>query len=306
MGEVNTGLLQHSRAVSETAAVGLLDLLPGVPVRRRERPISHVTSPELLTGVDCPLPATGGAKMRAIGTVISHATITGGHVLQASAHVRVTRSEVDRRLPWSHYLAQPGTVETLGKTNEDRVVDGFLVGPDPGQLDLGAISGRAMDQVLAGDGIDRRPPFKTERARLRWVLVTPGSGTGSITYTLRSETDRAARLALDVPDLGPLVELFEELALHDWLLTTLLKLIDRGRIGAVPRSVVVDRLRPAVDYLLHLWMPGARTDRTFAELWRALDARQGLSRQWQASVERIRDQLVLHAIERVDAGTSQG
>ena len=84
MGEVNTGLLRHSTAVSETVASTLVDLVPGIRVRGSKRPIAYVQSPDLLTGIDCPLPVSSGAKVRAVGTAVSRAAITGGHVLQGS------------------------------------------------------------------------------------------------------------------------------------------------------------------------------------------------------------------------------
>jgi hypothetical protein len=59
---------------------------------------------------------------------------------------------------------------------------------------------------------------------------------------------------------------------------------------------VVQRLRPAVEHLLHLWMPAARGDEAGAALWAGLERRPGLARQWDALVHRVRDQLALGAI----------
>jgi hypothetical protein len=299
MGEVNTGLLQHSTAVTSAVATSLLDLVPGVQVRRYERPIAHVRSPEVLTGIDCQLPATAGAKIRAIGTAISRVAITGGHILQGSAYVRVVRGTAERRLAWSHYLAQPGVVETIGRTNDARLAEGFLRGAQAGQLDLGAIGQRAMDLVQGRTELDHRVVFRSARTRLRWVITSTGTPGQSVTFAVENETVRTVRLTLDGTDLRPPVELCEDLALHDWLLTTLLALIERSRVGSGSRSDVVGRLRPAVDFLLHQWMPGARADQTLAHLWRALDLGPGLSRQWQVNVDRVRDQLALGIIERL-------
>jgi hypothetical protein len=110
--------------------------------------------------------------------------------------------------------------------------------------------------------------------------------------------DGLRMVALRLPDLAPapVVSLCEDLALHDWLLTTLIRMIERSRLGtaADPQSVMA--LRPAVDHLLHLWMPQARVARSLAPLWDVLEREPGLSRQWQTLVQRIRDQLALQAI----------
>jgi hypothetical protein len=48
-----------------------------------------------------------------------------------------------------------------------------------------------------------------------------------------------------------------------------------------------------VEHLLHLWMPGARVDRSLAPLWDVLEREPGFTRQWRTLVRRIRDQLAL-------------
>src|SRR5262249_13005278 len=148
MGEVHTGLLRNSVAISPAKAIGLLGFVVGEKVRTFERPIPQALSPERLTGVDCQLAGPSGGRMRAIGTVVSRATITGGHLVQGSAHVRVVQGFAGRRLPWSHYLALPGTVETVGKTTPDNVTEGFVsVRSGTDVLDLNAIAGRALETV---------------------------------------------------------------------------------------------------------------------------------------------------------------
>src|SRR5690349_15857270 len=68
-GEIHTGLLQNSTALSGDRVSALLDLVVGERVRRFERPIAHTVSPDRLTGVDCGLPASSGRSTRGIGTV---------------------------------------------------------------------------------------------------------------------------------------------------------------------------------------------------------------------------------------------
>jgi len=271
----------------------------GERVRRSERPIAHAVSPDLLTGVDCRLVTSSGARVRGVGTAVSRATITGGHILQGSAYSHVVRSKADRRLPWSHYLSRPGIIEALGKMDRADLAGGFLTAKSaPVSLDLGAISGRAMDMVQRSPELDRTPPFKTARTRLRWVVaVDDGPPADSrAQFTIDSATARTLRLTIREDDLPAAVELCEDLALHDWLLTALLKLIERSRIGASPRPQVVDRLRPAIDYLLHLWMPTARLDESMLALWGSLERQPGFTKQWEASVSRIRDQVALSTI----------
>jgi hypothetical protein len=310
MGEVHTGLLHHSTAVSPTMAGQLLDIVLGDRVRRSERPISYAVSPDLLTGVDCQLPAASGSKVRGVGTVVSHVTITGGHVLQGSAFVTVRRSTAARRLAWSYYLAMPGVVETLGKAKGKHLADGFLEGQSPaGQLDLDAIGRRAMNRIQDKRELDHRAPFRSARTTVRWVAIPAPSDDPSapdhhgVAFAIQDETTRILRLPPSNRPIAAQVELCEDLALHEWLLTTLLSLIERSRIGAGSRSDVVDRLQPAIDYLLHLWMPAARVDPALADVWHGMERRPGLSRQWQVNVDRVRDQLALRTLERLGAGT---
>src|SRR5689334_23263848 len=88
-GEIHTGLLQNSTALSSERVSELLDLVVGERVRRFERPVTHAVSPDKLTGVDCVLPSSSGRNTRGIGTVVSRLTVTGGHVVQGSSYARV-------------------------------------------------------------------------------------------------------------------------------------------------------------------------------------------------------------------------
>jgi hypothetical protein len=299
LGEVHTGLLQNSTSLSLDHAAGLLDLLVGQRVRRSERPISYAVSPDELTGIDCRLPTGSGSRNRGVGTVVSHAAVTGGHVLQGSTYTRVGRAPANRRLAWSHYLSRPGRVETIGKVDARDVSRGFL-GPAPQTqaLNLGAISARVVDGVQRSSLLDRRPPFRTRRTRLRWAVLPAEDPAAEPRGTFRVESDTLRTLELTAADddVQAIVELCEDLALHDWLLTTLLSLMEASLTGPGTRAQKVHRLRPAIDCLLHLWMPAARLDESVLPVWRALERRPGFSRQWQSSVDRIRDQVTLSTI----------
>ncbi|MFC6023731.1 SCO2521 family protein, partial [Plantactinospora solaniradicis] len=306
LGEVHTGLLQNSGSLSLEHTTQLLDLLVGQRVRRSERPIAYVVSPDQLTGVDCRLPTGSGRGSRGVGTVVSHAAMTGGHVLQGSTYTQLDRAVSNRRLVWSHYLSRPGWVETIGKVDIRDVSRGFL-GPtyQPQTLNLGAISARLMDAVQSSARLDRQPPFRTKRTRLRWSVIPSTEESAEARGTFRVESDTLRTLELTAPqhDVPALVELCEDLALHDWLLTTLLSLMEASLTGPGTRAQKIDRLRPAIDCLLHLWMPAARLDESVLPVWRDLEHRPGFTRQWQTSVTRIRDQVTLSTIALLEAPT---
>jgi hypothetical protein len=103
------------------------------------------------------------------------------------------------------------------------------------------------------------------------------------------------------PPVPELAALAEDVALHDWLLSTLLEIVGKSAIGVIERRTALERLLPAIDYLLHLWMPAARGEELSAAVWAALDRRPGFSRQWDTLVHRIRDQLSIGAVTALAA-----
>jgi hypothetical protein len=299
LGEVHTGLLQHSSSLAADRATYALALIPGERVRRSERPIAYAVSPVTLTGVDCALATASRARTRGVGTAASRACLAGGHILQGSTFAHILRSGSNRRLPWSHYLAAPGAVETIGRADEDDLVRGFVVAqPPPGTLDLGAMSGRVMDAAQRRAGPDRRPPFKMWRTRLRWAALTAPEEGGQprVRFTIEEGNVRTVVVRAGANSSAHVVDLCEDLALHDWLLTAILSILDRSRIGSLPRSEVVRRLAPAVDHLLHLWMPAARVDHSLLGVWESIERRPGFTRQWRASVDRVRDQIAVSTV----------
>lgn len=295
LGEVHTGLLQHSSALPPERSVHALALLHGEPVRRSERPIAYAVSPDTLTGVDCALATRSSARTRAVGTAVSRACITGNHILQGSTSVDLVRSAANRRLPWSHYLSRPGAVETIGRVDPADLMRGFLVPKPPvGTLDLGAMSGRVMDAAQFRAGPDRRPPFKMQRTRLRWAAVAAEAGDAepAVRFTIEEGNVRTVAVTAAASP-RQVMELCEDLALHDWLLTAILLIVERSRIGALPRGEVVRRLASAVDHLVHLWMPAARVDRSLLGVWESIERRPGFTHQWRTTVDRVRDQVAV-------------
>ncbi|MFC4535466.1 SCO2521 family protein [Sphaerisporangium dianthi] len=295
MGEVRTGLLQNTVQISLPACEDVLNLMAGERVLTSRRPIPRADSPDVLTGVDCALATASGARVRGVGTVVSHAAITGGRVLQTSSYARLAPSAVNRRMPWSHYLATPGVVEVLGRPRWADLAAGFSAPAVPhGRLDFGAISERLMDAVQASPHLDRQAPFRAARTRLRWVIATKEEDALDIHLVLVNDTVRTLRLAGD--PANAVVAFCEDLALHDWLLTTVDALTERAFIGSAPPAEVAARLAPAIDHLLHLWMPAARMDDSVLHFWEQLERKPGFGRQWRSSVDRIRDQVASNTL----------
>jgi hypothetical protein len=298
-GEVHTGLLRGPGPVGPGQARSLVDLVAGEPVLVSHRPMAYVRSPEIPVGVDCGIGAAGATRrVRGVGTALQRAAITGGHVVQGSATTTLIRAEGGGRQPWSHYLTRPGVIETLGRTRWDELATA-LTGPDrPGDaLDLGAMAGRAADQVQRSAARGGPAPLRAARTRLRWTART-GAEPG-VRFSVRSDDLRLLELSVsgDPADLArELTALAEDVALHDWLLSTLLEILGKSDLGAIDRQTALRRLLPAIDYLLHLWMPDARGGEISRAVWAGLDRRPGFSRQWQTLVHRIRDQLSAGAV----------
>ncbi|WP_433214388.1 SCO2521 family protein [Dactylosporangium sp. CS-047395] len=300
IGEVHTGLLQHSTSLPTAEAVEFLSLVEGANVTASQRPGSYVVSPDLPVGVDCMLPSASRRKVRCVGATLSRAVLSGGRVVQTSAAARVEPSAAGRRLPWSHYIAQVGRLEAIGRTDWADVVAGFLqparrspFGAAEDTLSLGGIAARLMDAVQGADRLDRRAPLRTQRTRLRWTVMIDEqfSTTGRARFTVGSDGLRTVELELGSQDAAAAQQLCEDLALHDWLLTTVTAYVES--VASSRRSVTdkAARLRPVVEHLLHLWMPGARVSPQLSPVWDVLEQRPGFTRQWNSSVNWIRDQL---------------
>lgn len=326
-GEVRTSLLPALQALDSRAAAQLLGLRADERVLLSERPNLYGRSPDTLTGVDCPLPSANGARVRAVGTVAARAVLTEGRLLQSSAYFKVPATGPDHRRPWGHYLVRPGVVEPFGKLPHEAVAEGVLNGGRHGDLDVGLIADGLHTRLLRHPLLDHRPPLRSRPTRLRWVALPAALGAGPSIERFTLAEDELRTVRLRVPEGTPSEEvagLCDDLALHDWLLTTVVRILDGIRLGAGPGApparqragtgggageghpAVVRALRPAVDHLLHLWMPRARVAQDLALLWDALEERPGFTRQWQTLVQRIRDQLTLHAIPSPHRETDMG
>lgn len=306
IGEIHTALLPHSRPLTPEEARTALALAVGETVVQWARPVPHTASPTLLHGVDCRLPlgpkrgnphaegAAPASAVRAVGTVSSRAVLTGGHLLQGSAWTAVAPPEQPRRMPWSHYLARPGTLETIGNFDARRLAEGFLSAENrrdrTGLLNAAAIARHSLHDVLSRPGLDQRPPIKTGSTRLRWAAIAdPGAGR-AVAFRLVGTDRRRMSLVTGPIDAEQVAAAAEDLAVHDWLLSAVSARIALAKIGEDPRHTL-RTLRPVVDHLLHLWSAGARTSRDLEFMWDSLERRPGLTRQWTTMTERVRSQI---------------
>ncbi|RSM84731.1 hypothetical protein DMH04_19820 [Kibdelosporangium aridum] len=288
LGEIRTCLLKNSHSVPRSSVDTLLRLTPGERVRLSDRPIAQGVSPQKLLGVDTYLPGRSGSKCRSVGTVGSRAVVTSGRVLQGSAYVTVERGPANHRLPWSRYLASPAVLLTIGKFNPTDLADGFLTSqPVSSTLDLGAVSERLISSVQLHPELDRNMPMRTKRTRVKWAAridVDAAGGTGE--FVVADDVMRTMKLTLPAVSRTDVIGFCEDLAFHDWMLSTVSRIIERGEIGSI------DALRPVIDHLLHLWMPGAHVSPALLPLWDSLEQRPGFTRQWKTMEAHIRDRLM--------------
>jgi hypothetical protein len=296
IGEVHTGLLLTSTAVSADTAAALLATLPGGSVRTRQRPVRYAWSPEVLTGVDCLAPIAGRREVRLVGTPTTQLSLTDGHIVQAGTHAALRYEPTGRRRPWAHYLAQPGVLEVLGSASEENLATGFLGGAAAvAALDLGAVNIRALAGVQRSTQLDHNPPFRSRRTRVRWSAEV--GSRQEMVFTLAADGLRTVRLRTAEADPRALADFCADVALHDWLLSALLDLVDRAVARSRPAAELIGLLRPGIDHRAHAWMPAAHVSRSLIGIWQDFDLRSGFSLQWQKTVERIRDQLSVGIIE---------
>ncbi|WTW97049.1 SCO2521 family protein [Streptomycetaceae bacterium NBC_01309] len=292
-GEIWTTLLQHSGRLPQAAIDEVLGPQRGTPAT--ERPLPCTFSADALTGVDCRLPAPVGSAPRGIGTSLSRTRIIGGKVVQGSAQVLLTGTADSHRRSWSHYLARPGVVEVLGEPDVEAL--GLGLAADRAQVDplaLGASAKHRIAGVQRSLLLDRRPPFRAARTRLRWAAVLPSQDTTECraVFTLTGESSRSLRVVAAAPDLAAVQRFCEDLAHHDWLLTTLNGALVRGD----GRDDSFERQRTVLEHLLGLWMPGAHTPAPLAVLWSGFERDPGFTRHWESLTGLVRDRVALHTL----------
>jgi hypothetical protein len=300
VGEVRTGLLHNSVRLPRPTTVELLGIKPGRRVRVTNRPVNRSVSPDGLVCVDCRVPTAPLTKARGIGTVLSHAVVTGGLVLQSSARTRLDVVENRDRQPWSHYAARRGVVEVIGKADLPQLAAGYrLEKPDSTTLDLGAISQHLVSVVQMRPQLDRRTAMRSRPTRTRWTAVVDDRAGPSVRLHVDSEELRTIELTLPTTVLRYAERFCEDLALHDWLLTAMDSVVDHAEKDIINGVDPMGVLGAAVDRLVRLWMPGAHVHPDLRVLWDQLESQPGFSRQWTTQVAWVRDHIALSTLEEL-------
>ncbi|HET9140220.1 SCO2521 family protein, partial [Actinophytocola sp.] len=251
VGEVRTGLLHNSVRLPRPTIVELLEIRPGRRVRVTNRPVNRSVSPDGLVCVDCRVPTVPLTKARGIGTVASHAVVTGGLVLQSAARTQLDVVTNRDRRPWSHYAARRGVVEVIGKANLVQLAAGYRAEkPDSTTLDLGAISEHLVSVVQMRPQLDRRTAMRSRPTRTRWTAMVEDRADPAVRLHVDSEELRTVELALP-SDLLPHAERFcEDLALHDWLLTAMDNVVEAAEKDIINGIDPMRILGAAVDRLV--------------------------------------------------------
>ncbi|MFF3572318.1 SCO2521 family protein [Nocardia jiangxiensis] len=300
-GEIQTCLLPSRQVLDTPASVELLSAMKfGSAVISRERPVPLVISPNRLEGVDCNLAQyradrAGGKRVHVIGTVASRTVVIGGRVLQGSSQTMVIRARGSDRQPWAHYLSRPGTIEALsGSASSGSLVDGYLRPTAEDLLDLTSICGRMSNLTRVDPRLDQRIPFRRAgTTRLRWAVEVgePSEHALPFSFRLDDDTVRSVRIVLPQEHIGEAQRFCEDLATHDWLLTTIGRVA--GRFGAFETQpdALLDELSPVLDELVPLWMPGAHASPRLRPIWEGLESDPGFTRQWTARVGQLRDRM---------------
>ncbi|WP_227998068.1 SCO2521 family protein [Nocardia australiensis] len=300
LGEVRTCLVPASAALNRAEVDKLLALVPGRRVLWRARPVTLAASPTTAIGVDCDLllDASGERTQQIVGTVASRAVVFGGRVLQSSVHTSVFRASERRRQTWSHYLSRVGVTELIGTIGDrgrvcEELTEGYLAGPATADtLDLGSISDRLLARIRADEQLDQDAPIQARTTRLRWTAQIGGTAGPALAMRLEDETVRSVRMIVrSVDDLPAAQRFCEDLAAHDWLLTSTDDAIDEADRYPSASQDQMDILAPVLAHLAHLWMPGAHTPASVRSLWKELQNDPGFTRQWTSKVGQLRDRI---------------
>ncbi|QIS08719.1 SCO2521 family protein [Nocardia arthritidis] len=308
-GEIHTCVLPSSNVLDNSAVLELLGTVkPGAAMTSRERPVPLVISPNRVEGIDCDLTQSSGKVVHAIGTVLARVVVVGGRVLQSSAQTRVAPAAERTRQPWSHYMGRPGTIEAVTKLGADagaRLTDGYLRTdnpdrPDPAvvnsRLDLAAIGWRLLKLIRVDDRLDQQVRLRAATTRLRWAVEVAAEPEQRPRFGFRldNETLRSVRLIVAEEDIAAAQRFCEDLAVHDWLLTTIGQVADRFDPANHEAATL---LAPVLEQLVPLWMPGAHTPPRLREAWADLESDPGFTRQWTARVGQLRDRIATATLE---------
>ncbi|MFC5289756.1 SCO2521 family protein [Actinokineospora guangxiensis] len=297
LGEVRTSLLHNSLPLPAKAVVDLLSLRPGRQVAATERPINRTLSADSLVGVDCVVASEPRTRARGIGTVASRAVVVGGLVAQASSRARLEWTAHTERKPWAHYARHRGTVEVLGKLSPEQAVAGFLMPvARPESLDLGAICQRTLTLVQGRPQLDHVTKLRTRPTTLRWTAVTDDDAPPSVHLRIEDETNRTVRLVLPSALVDEAARFCEDLAVHDWLYTTLGRIVEQAERDIARGADPMEVLGAALSLLVRMWMPGAHVPPALRELWQQLETTPGFTWSWGQQVAWVRDQVAMRTL----------
>ena len=228
-GEVRTCLIQNLGTLSPSATVALMQLTPGSPVSKVDRPVRRVVSPEQVTGVDCRLQVAREGRGRAIGTVLSHAVVTNGRILQGTAMWRSPR-----RPPRS--AASGGTtcgtrVSWRSCTRRTRTTSSTAIWPTPRRPAAWTWPRSATassTRCSRATHLNHTTALRASTAVVRWA-ATLAPDTRPTVGIAKSDVPNfhVIRLSGAPDDLPMLIRFCEEFALHEWLLTTVQDVIVR-------------------------------------------------------------------------------
>ncbi|MET7769692.1 SCO2521 family protein [Nocardia sp. NPDC005366] len=308
-GEVCTAPLPTAVALRRGEIEQLLELVPGQRAQWRSRPVSLGISAQTGEGIDCPLAAPAHPVVRAIGTVGVRAVIVGGRVVQSSSQATIVRSDSDRRKSWHHYLRELGVVEVITKVRTDTsvlVAEGFLQPSNTDVLDLTPVNERLLARIAVGDPSGHDGPPRIGATRLRWAARVDAVSIPRIAFRVHDEIRRTALVLVPSEcELTAAQRFFEDLAVHDWLLTAMTGAIERADLAGPGSEDAADILAPVLHHLGHLWAPGAHTPAPLRPLWTQLQDDPGMSVEWSTSVDHLRNQLVVatwNALKRSRVG----
>lgn len=300
LGEVRTALLRNSGPLSSARAADLLSIKPGRPVLATERPINRTVSPDTLMGVDCRLSTVPKVKARGIGTVAVRATLSGGLLLQSSAQAKVEFAESQSRQKWSHYARKRGVVEVMTKAESGHLAEGHRTRIDADTLDLGAVSQHLIGLIQQRPQLDHVVALRTRPTRLRWTAEADDTAEPSVHLHVDDQVLRTVRVVVPASLLDSAERFCVDLALHDWLLTTVDNVVEQADRIAAAGSDPLPLLTSALGLLVKLWMPAAHVDPRLRVLWDLMEAQPGFTRQWQAQITWIRDQMAVRTIKALE------
>jgi hypothetical protein len=175
-----------------------------------------------------------------------------------------------------------GALETVGKADQTSLRDAHLAADRTrSTMGMSAFCDSVLAMVQRSPLLDGDSPLKAGRTVLWWAAQSePDPQKRWVRFTLGEDSLRTLSLVWDLPGVGDIVELCEDVARHDWLLTTVSAIAERvqpdpGDVGASNKFA---RRAQAVRELQHLWMPDARLSALVREAWHALERRPGFSR----------------------------